>query len=183
MECVSRESEIKIKIIQININIDYVDHVIDRELYFNLQLAKMFGDMTFMFLALLMLPVEMWVTIFRYLDNKTLLSTALASKRFMGVCKGDPILRRRVRTQILLENRALGREMGVAIIYNYVPGVTYVDQNKLAIIERLPILRIQQNSRLNYFTVDTKDSRRIGGGKQSKKSSKFRSNPYKCLRL
>ncbi|KAF5295213.1 hypothetical protein FQA39_LY19329 [Lamprigera yunnana] len=95
----------------------------------------MFGDMKFTFPALLLLPVEMWATILRYLDDKTLLSAALTSKRFMRVCKGDPILRKRVRAQILLERRllrnaTLDREMGITVIRNYAPNVINVNQNK-----------------------------------------------------
>ncbi|KAF5290945.1 hypothetical protein FQA39_LY14551 [Lamprigera yunnana] len=117
----------------------------------------MFSDLKFTFPALLLLPVEMWATILRYLDDKTLLSAALTSKRFMRVCKGDPILRKRVSAQILLERRllrnaTLDREMGITVIRNYAPNVINVNQNKtvakkvLSIriprVERNPVLRL-----------------------------------------
>ncbi|KAJ8927387.1 hypothetical protein NQ314_020162, partial [Rhamnusium bicolor] len=42
------------------------------------------------------LPVEMWSIIFRLLDTKSLLAGARSHKLWLNVCRGDPILRRRL---------------------------------------------------------------------------------------
>ncbi|KAF5299062.1 hypothetical protein FQA39_LY11608 [Lamprigera yunnana] len=150
----------------------------------------MFGDMKFTFPALLLLPVEMWATILRYLDDKTLLSAALTSIRFMRVCKGDPILRKRVRAQMLLEKRllrnaTLDREMGITVIRNYAPNVINVNQNKIVAKKVLSIRipSVERNPRMSYFTADIKDSRKVSGGKTKAKSSKRRVESYRTLRL
>ncbi|KAF5286465.1 hypothetical protein FQA39_LY16293 [Lamprigera yunnana] len=150
----------------------------------------MFSEMKFTFPALLLLPVEMWATILRYLDDKTLLSAALTSKRFMRVCKGDPILRKRVRAQILLERRllrnaTLDREMGITVIRNYAPNVINVNQNKTVAKKVLSIRipSVERNPRMSYFTAYTKDSRNVDGCKVKTKSSKRRLEPYRTIRL
>ncbi|KAF5299063.1 hypothetical protein FQA39_LY11609 [Lamprigera yunnana] len=150
----------------------------------------MFGDMKFTFPALLLLPVEMWATILRYLDDRTLLSAALTSIRFMKVCKGDPILRKRVRAQILLERRllrnaTLDREMGITVIRNYAPNVINVNQNKI-VAKKLLSIRIpsvERNPGMSYFTADTRIKKKVGGGKVKSKSSKRRVEPYRTIRL
>ncbi|KAJ8949220.1 hypothetical protein NQ314_008280 [Rhamnusium bicolor] len=47
------------------------------------------------------LPVEMWSTIFRFLDTKSLLAGARSHKLWLNVCRGDPVLRQRL--QLALE--------------------------------------------------------------------------------
>ncbi|KAF5299065.1 hypothetical protein FQA39_LY11611 [Lamprigera yunnana] len=150
----------------------------------------MFGDMKFTFPALLLLPVEMWATILRYLDDKTLLSAALTSKRFMRICKGDTTLRKRVRVQILLEKRllrnaTLDREMGITVIRNYAPNVINVNQNKTVTKKVLSIRipSVARNPRMSYFTADTKDSKKVDDGKVKVKSSERRVKLYRTIRL
>ncbi|KAJ8964491.1 hypothetical protein NQ314_004778 [Rhamnusium bicolor] len=46
------------------------------------------------------LPVEMWSTIFRFLDTKSLLAAARSHKLWLNVCRGDPVLRRRLHCSL-----------------------------------------------------------------------------------
>ncbi|KAB0797077.1 hypothetical protein PPYR_08071, partial [Photinus pyralis] len=55
------------------------------------------------------------------LDDKSLLNAALASKYFMKICKGDPVLRRRIRRRIMDEQKmwrevATNVNIGVEVI-------------------------------------------------------------------
>ncbi|KAF5299059.1 hypothetical protein FQA39_LY11605 [Lamprigera yunnana] len=150
----------------------------------------MFSDLKFTFPTLLLLPVEMWATILRYLDDEILLSAGLTSKRFMRVCKGDPKLRKRIRDQILLERRllrnaALDRDMGITVLRNYVPSVINVNQKKTVLIKKLPfrIPRVEEIHRTSLFTAGHKDSWKIGCEKRRMKSSKKRVESYKTIRL
>ncbi|KAF5299033.1 hypothetical protein FQR65_LT09496 [Abscondita terminalis] len=62
--------------------------------------------------VLLLLPVEMLVAALRYLDDKSLVNAVFASKRFLSVCKGDPVLRKRMREYVTRQKNKY-REMGV----------------------------------------------------------------------
>ncbi|KAJ8964997.1 hypothetical protein NQ314_004395 [Rhamnusium bicolor] len=53
------------------------------------------------------LPVEMWSTIFRYLDPKSLLAGARSHKLWLNVCHGDPVLRRRLHIALKEEKSYL----------------------------------------------------------------------------
>ncbi|KAF5299058.1 hypothetical protein FQA39_LY11604 [Lamprigera yunnana] len=150
----------------------------------------MFSDLKFTFPVLLLLPVEMWANILRYLDDVTLLSAALTSKRFMRVCKGDPILRKRIRAQILLERQllrsaTLDRDLGITVLRNYVPSATNVNQKKTVLIKKLSIRipRMEENHRTSPFTAGYKDSWKIGRENRRMKSSKRREESYKTIRL
>ncbi|KAF5299057.1 hypothetical protein FQA39_LY11603 [Lamprigera yunnana] len=150
----------------------------------------MFSDLKFTFPVLLLLPVEMWSTILRYLDDETLLSAVLTSKRFMRVCKGDPKLRKRIRGQILIERRllrnaTLDREMGITVLRNYVPSVINVNQKKTVLIQKLSVRipRVEENHRTSPFTAGHKDSWKIGCENRRMKSSKRSVESYKTIRL
>lgn len=51
------------------------------------------------------LPVEMSSGIFRYLDQKSLLQASAVCKRWNDICKGDIVLRRRIRKQLVKERQ------------------------------------------------------------------------------
>lgn len=51
------------------------------------------------------LPVEVSSGIFRYLDQKSLLQAAGVCKRWKDICKGDIVLRRRIRKQLRKERQ------------------------------------------------------------------------------
>ncbi|KAJ8968055.1 hypothetical protein NQ314_002494 [Rhamnusium bicolor] len=46
------------------------------------------------------LPVEMWSTIFRFLDSKSLLAVARSHKLWLSVCRGDTVLRQRLHSAL-----------------------------------------------------------------------------------
>ncbi|KAL3266782.1 hypothetical protein HHI36_010940 [Cryptolaemus montrouzieri] len=47
-----------------------------------------------------LLPVELIALIFRYLDDDCLLNVFSTSRRWAAICRGDPILRNRIRNRI-----------------------------------------------------------------------------------
>lgn len=51
------------------------------------------------------LPVELAQHILRQLDAESLVRAALTSRQWMSICKGDPLLRKRVRRQLRKERR------------------------------------------------------------------------------
>ncbi|KAF5294118.1 hypothetical protein FQA39_LY13489 [Lamprigera yunnana] len=150
----------------------------------------MFTDLKFTYPVFLLLPVEMWAVILGYLDDETLLSAALTSKRFMKVCKGDPILRKRIIAQIVLERRflrgaTLDRDMCITVLRNYVPSVINVNQKKTVLIKKLTIKipRVDENHPTSYFKAGHNNSSKIGCEKRHMKSSKKRVESYKTIRL
>ncbi|XP_056640300.1 uncharacterized protein LOC130447484 [Diorhabda sublineata] len=51
------------------------------------------------------LPVELWITILRLLDPKSLLATTRADVRWRNICLGDCILRNRLQEILKMERR------------------------------------------------------------------------------
>ncbi|KAJ8977388.1 hypothetical protein NQ317_001989, partial [Molorchus minor] len=56
------------------------------------------------------LPVEMWCFILRYLDPRSLLAGVRVHKSWLGVCRGDPVLKKRLRLA-LEEEKTVRRNM------------------------------------------------------------------------
>ncbi|KAL3266781.1 hypothetical protein HHI36_010939 [Cryptolaemus montrouzieri] len=68
-----------------------------------------------------LLPVELIALIFRYLDDDSLLNVFSTSRRWAAICRGDPILRNRIRNhvrEIQKERRrvVLNPSIGVEVI-------------------------------------------------------------------
>ncbi|KAK5641457.1 hypothetical protein RI129_010004 [Pyrocoelia pectoralis] len=150
----------------------------------------MFSLITFSLPALCVLPVEMLAEIFRYLDDKSLLNTALASKYFMKICKGDPTLRRRIRRRIIEEKRiwrdvVMNAKMDVSIIRDESSKVFGRNLKKTVTIRPISIRNHQKidTPKAKTFDLGSLDARRKGGGKlKVNNSSKVRVKPYNSLR-
>ncbi|KAK4876918.1 hypothetical protein RN001_009424 [Aquatica leii] len=127
----------------------------------------------------------MLVNILRFLDDKSLLNAAFSSKRFMSVCKEDPVLRRRVRSFIrkeheLFKKSTLNAKIQVEIIRHDQPQLFARNQKKVVTVRKLifPRPSFTEKPAAKYFTVSESDSRPSGGGKLRKKC-KDRLVPYK----
>ncbi|KAJ3628864.1 hypothetical protein MTP99_013302 [Tenebrio molitor] len=57
------------------------------------------------------LPVELWALILRFLDPASLLIAARSNTHWSSICKGDPVLRTKVRRQLALERQRYQEEM------------------------------------------------------------------------
>lgn len=57
------------------------------------------------------LPVEVSATIFRYLDANSLVNIACVNKSWKKVCRGDPILRRRIGEELTRRRMAKRKHM------------------------------------------------------------------------
>ncbi|KAK5639461.1 hypothetical protein RI129_011953 [Pyrocoelia pectoralis] len=143
----------------------------------------MFTLLGFSFPVLLLLPVEMLAEVFRNLDSESLVNVMLSSTYFMKVCKGDPILRRRVRAQLLLQRHTLKQTImnpnyGLAIFRE--GGPKMFGKNVVKTIQRRKLSVQTPNyadSRgAQSFSVE---SRKFGGGKVRTKTSTVRVEPYK----
>ncbi|KAB0796405.1 hypothetical protein PPYR_10466 [Photinus pyralis] len=150
----------------------------------------MFSLIAFSLPALCVLPVEMLAEIFRYLDDKSLLNAALASKYFMKICKGDPVLRRRIRKRIV-EEKKIWREivtnarMGVDVIREETSQPFARNVKKVVEIRPLHFRRPAEQETLKAvpFELGVVGSRRNGGGKlRVKKNHKVRAEPYNAIR-
>ncbi|KAB0791311.1 hypothetical protein PPYR_03111 [Photinus pyralis] len=129
---------------------------------------------------------------FRYLDDKSLLNAALASKYFMKICKGDPVLRRRIRKRII-EERKMWREavtnakMGVDVMREETPQPFARNVKKVVKIRQLHIRRHAELNSLEQtampFDLGVVGSRSNGGGKlKTRKNHKVRAEPYNAIR-
>ncbi|KAJ8917442.1 hypothetical protein NQ315_005489 [Exocentrus adspersus] len=57
------------------------------------------------------LPVELWSTILRLLDLKSLLAAARTDRTWMAVCQGDPVLKKRLRRAVHEEEQEMQKFM------------------------------------------------------------------------
>ncbi|KAJ8961259.1 hypothetical protein NQ318_008943, partial [Aromia moschata] len=74
---------------------------------------KMFGLLPVCetsFPVLELLPVEMWCFILRYLDPRSLLTGVQTHKSWLPVCRGDPVLRTKLKLA-LEEEKKMTRDM------------------------------------------------------------------------
>ncbi|KAK4876921.1 hypothetical protein RN001_009427 [Aquatica leii] len=149
----------------------------------------MYSLLDYTFSTLMFLPVEMLVNILRFLDDKSLFNAAFSSKRFMSVCKGDPVLRRRVRSfirkeQQLFKKSTLNAKLQVEIIRQDQPQLFNRNQKKVVTVGKLifPRPSFTEKPTAKYFTLSESDNRPSGGGKLRKKC-KDRLVPYKVIRF
>ncbi|KAK4876920.1 hypothetical protein RN001_009426 [Aquatica leii] len=148
---------------------------------------KMYSLLGYTFSTLIFLPVEMLVNILRFLDDKSLLNAAFSSKRFMSVCKGDPVLRKRVRSYIrkekqLFKKSTLNAKLQVEITRHDQPRLFGRNQKKVVTVNKLifPRPSFTEKPTAKYFTVSESDNRPSGGGKLRNKC-KDRLVQYKCV--
>ncbi|KAK4877219.1 hypothetical protein RN001_009725 [Aquatica leii] len=133
--------------------------------------------------------VEMLVNILRFLDDKSLLNTAFSSKRFMNVCKGDPVLRRRIRSYIrkekqLFKKSTLNAKLQVEIIRHDQPQLFGKNQKKTVTLRKLDLSRFRSTTEptARHFIMSELDNRPSGGEKLRSKC-KDRLAPYKVIRF
>ncbi|KAL3289829.1 hypothetical protein HHI36_023220 [Cryptolaemus montrouzieri] len=81
--------------------------------------------------AVRFLPIEIIAMILRYLDDSSLFSAFLTCRRWAEVCRGDPILRRRIRNHV--KNIRKERER---VILNPSTGIEIVRTENTSIFER-----------------------------------------------
>lgn len=115
------------------------------------------------------LPVEMVALIFRYLDPASLMKAAKVCSRWMDICRGDPVLRRRLRMQ-LKEEEKMRRELmvnpGLAVEVQRVTEEKMFHPNAVKIVKRL---------NLPEFPVLTKKV----DGRKNKRATEVRKTPYR----
>ncbi|KAK4882140.1 hypothetical protein RN001_005459 [Aquatica leii] len=145
----------------------------------------MYSLIDYSFSTLLFLPVEMLVNILRFLDDKSLLNAAFSSKRFMRICKEDPLLRRRIRSYIrkekqLIKQSTVNAKLQLEIIRHDQPQLFGRNQNKIVTVKKLNCLRFSSTAQpiAKHFAVSEPDNRPSGGGKLRTKC-KDRLVPYK----
>ncbi|KAK4882139.1 hypothetical protein RN001_005458 [Aquatica leii] len=133
--------------------------------------------------------VEMLVNILRFLDDKSLLNAAFSSKRFMRICKEDPLLRRRIRSYIrkekqLIKQSTVNAKLQLEIIRHDQPQLFGKNQNKIVTVKKLNCLRFSSTAQpiAKHFAVSEPDNRPSGGGKLRTKC-KDRLVPYKVIRF
>ncbi|KAF5269223.1 hypothetical protein FQR65_LT02524 [Abscondita terminalis] len=129
----------------------------------------------------------MLARVLRYLDDRSLINAAFATKRFMSVCKGDPILRKRITEIVLRQKRlhqqaAMNVHYGVEIMRSDVSHIFGTNQGKkVRAVVQEPVIP-HHVSRRNSFSRTFEDHRKRGGGKLRNKCKK-RAEPYKTIRL
>ncbi|KAJ8917705.1 hypothetical protein NQ315_005154 [Exocentrus adspersus] len=123
------------------------------------------------------LPVEMWSTILRLLDLKSLLAAARADKTWMAVCQGDPVLRKKLRQAIYEEREQVKNFMldpgQSAKVTRLVPSTKNFAENLKKVVFTCPKPREE-------FFPDLK--RNVGSAKRKapNKSSRRRDNNKFC---
>ncbi|KAL3266777.1 hypothetical protein HHI36_010935 [Cryptolaemus montrouzieri] len=127
-----------------------------------------------------LLPVELIALIFRYLDDDSLLNVFSTSRRWAAICRGDPILRNRIRNrvrEIQKERRrvVLNPSIGVEVIRTE-PTMMFATNNisnKRVTVKRDILPRNVRLPKLN---------KEVSGGPIRSKTN-VRKLPYRKLRL
>ncbi|KAL3266780.1 hypothetical protein HHI36_010938 [Cryptolaemus montrouzieri] len=127
-----------------------------------------------------LLPVELIALIFRYLDDDSLLNVFSTSRRWAAICRGDPILRNRIRNrvrEIQKERRrvVLNPSIGVEVIRTE-PTMMFATNNisnKRVTVKRDILPRNVRLPKLN---------KEVSGGPIRSKTN-VRKLPYRQLRL
>ncbi|KAL3266778.1 hypothetical protein HHI36_010936 [Cryptolaemus montrouzieri] len=127
-----------------------------------------------------LLPVELIALIFRYLDDDSLLNVFSTSRRWATICRGDPILRNRIRNrvrEIQKERRrvVLNPSIGVEVIRTE-PTMMFATNNisnKRVTVKRDILPRNVRLPKLN---------KEVSGGPIRSKTD-VRKLPYRKLRL
>ncbi|KAJ8923340.1 hypothetical protein NQ315_001898 [Exocentrus adspersus] len=126
------------------------------------------------------LPVEMWSTILRLLDLKSLLAAARTDKTWMAVCQGDPVLRKKLSQAIREEELYVKKFMldpGLsAKILRQVPSTKNYASNLKKIV-------ISQPKPTMEFFSDWKTSRAAMKRKAPTKSRRRDNNKFCPYRL
>ncbi|KAL3289833.1 hypothetical protein HHI36_023224 [Cryptolaemus montrouzieri] len=130
--------------------------------------------------AVRFLPIEIIAMIFRYLDDSSLFSAFLTCRRWTEVCRGDPILRRRIRNHVKKIRKERER-----VFLNPSIGVEIVRVEITSIFERNRSNNKQikvKRDILPQMVRVPKTKKEIYGGPIRSKSD-VRHSPYKRLRL
>lgn len=126
------------------------------------------------------LPVEISSIILRMLDEESLVNAALVNRSWSRICRGDPVLRRRVRRK-LRKNRRMQRETtldpsrGVKVIRSGPKSLFNTNAIKIVKIKKLTGLEDERNA-------FTKKQKQIGPIRRYT-NSEARVKPYKVIRI
>ncbi|KAJ8919300.1 hypothetical protein NQ315_003884 [Exocentrus adspersus] len=126
------------------------------------------------------LPLEMWSTILRLLDLKSLLVAVRTDKTWMAVCRGDPVLRKRLSQAVRQEELYTKKFMldpGLsAKVVRQVPSTKNYAPNLKKIVTSQPKPTME-------FFLDSKTSRAATKRKAPTKSRRWNNNKFCPYRL
>ncbi|EFA09846.1 hypothetical protein TcasGA2_TC011994 [Tribolium castaneum] len=127
------------------------------------------------------LPVEMWSTIFRFLDPSSLLNVVRTDDLWREVCQGDPVLRRTVQEELIAERQKQQEEiLNPALMFTVErkgPTKLYGTNGTKTVRYRAPTM-IQPPPTEFSQCVQRKRKRRQNGGRPEEEE-----RPCKMLRL
>ncbi|EFA09845.1 hypothetical protein TcasGA2_TC011993 [Tribolium castaneum] len=133
------------------------------------------------------LPVEMWSTIFRFLDPSSLLNVVRTDGLWSEVGQGDPVLRRTLQEELMAERQRQQQEIlnpgllmtverkGPTKMFGANNGTKTVRSRAPTVIQRPPVEFLQN--------VEEKCKRRRNGGWTQKEEKNHKIRTSKMLRL
>ncbi|KAJ3656175.1 hypothetical protein Zmor_015271 [Zophobas morio] len=81
--------------------------------------------------ALPNLPVEIWVIILRCLDPRSLVTATRSVDRWERITRGDPVLSKTLKKQLLLEKRTRREEMLIRGLVIFINRTAFGGANKI----------------------------------------------------